>query len=64
MRKVGILLLIGLVFAIGILLLTTDGGIKQTDPVKPPLAFRWYPVSGAFTPEARMLEFDSSWLNR
>jgi len=68
MRKVVILSLIGLVLAIGITLLIANGGIEQTDLVKPPPTFRWYPVSGSFTPEVYMLEFDLEefdldWLN-
>ena len=69
MRKVEILLLIGLVLAIGITLLIADGGIKQTDMVKSPLSVKWYPISGSFTPEDCTLEsdwgkFDPDWLNR
>ena len=68
MRKVEILSLIGLVLAIGVTLFIANEGIEQTDPVKPPSVFRWYPVSGAFTPEACLPEFDLEgldldWLN-
>ena len=69
MRKIAILSLIGLVLAIGITLLIADEGIKRIDPVEPPSAFRWYSVSGAFTPEVCLLEldleeFDLDWLNQ
>ena len=69
MRKVVILSLIGLVLAIGITLLIADGGIKRIDPVEPPLLpVKWYPVSGSFTPEVCLPEFDIEefdldWLN-
>ena len=58
MRKIAILSLIGLVLAIGITLLIADEGIKRIDQVEPPSAFRWYSVSGAFTPEVCLLELD------
>ena len=69
LRKIEIISLIGLVLAIGVTLFIANGGIKQTDQVKPPSAFRWYSVSGAFTPEVCLLEldleeFDLDWLNQ
>jgi len=64
-RKVEALLLVGLVFVAGVLLLIADGATERVSNVaKPPPAVRWCPVSGGFTPEAYMLEFDLDWLNR
>lgn len=64
MRKVEALLLVGLVFVVGVLLLVAGGAAEQVSNVKPPPVVRWCPVSGSFTPEAYMLEFDLDWLNR
>ena len=55
------LLLIGLVLAVGVLLLITDGAVeRQPDTAEPPALIKWYPVSGGLTPEAVLSEVD--WL--